>query len=56
MKNLQFQVEIFFGDIIGKDSISPEQITKLINFQPKYCKNFFCTKESFFKPRKDYRC
>ena len=29
MKNTQFKVEDTFGDIICKDSISPEQITKL---------------------------
>ena len=32
MKKTSFRVEDVFGDIISKDSISPEQITKLINF------------------------
>ena len=29
MKKTQFKVEDIFGDIISKDSISTEQITKL---------------------------
>ena len=29
MTSTQFKVEAFFGDVISKDSISPEQITKL---------------------------
>ena len=29
LKNTQFKVEDVFGDVISKDSISPEQITKL---------------------------
>ena len=32
MKNTQFKVDDIFGDIISKDSISLEQITKLDNF------------------------
>ena len=35
MKNTQFEVEDVFGDVISKDSISPEQITKLNNFLAK---------------------
>ena len=35
MKNTQFKVENIFGDVISKDSISPEQITKLNNFLAK---------------------
>ena len=35
MKNPQFKVEDVFGDVISKDSISPEQITKLNNFLAK---------------------
>ena len=35
MKNTQFRVENIFGDVISKDSISPEQITKLNNFLAK---------------------
>ena len=29
MKNTRFQVQVIFGDIINKNTISPEQITKL---------------------------
>ena len=32
LKKTQFRVEDVFGDILGKESISPEQITKLNNF------------------------
>ena len=35
MKNTQFKVEDVFSDIKSKDSISPEQITKLNNFLAK---------------------
>ena len=35
MDSTKFKVEDFFGDIISKDSISPEQITKLSNFLAK---------------------
>ena len=31
----QFKVEDVFGDAISKDSISPEQITKVFNFLTK---------------------
>ena len=32
MNSTKFEVEDIFGDVISKDSISPEQITKLNNF------------------------
>ena len=32
MNSTKFKVEDIFGDVIGKDSILPEQITKLNNF------------------------
>ena len=32
MNSTKFKVEDIFGDVINKDSISPEQITKLNNF------------------------
>ena len=32
MKNSSFRVEYVFGDVITKDSISPEQMTKLNSF------------------------
>ena len=35
MKNTSFKVEDIFNDIIHKDTISPEQITKLKNFLAK---------------------
>ena len=35
MKNTQFKVEEVFTDIISKDTISTEQITKLNNFLAK---------------------
>ena len=35
MKNTSFKVEDIFGDIISRDSLSPEQITKLYNFLAK---------------------
>ena len=35
MDSTKFKVEEIFGDVICKDSISPEQITKLINFSAK---------------------
>ena len=31
-RNTKFRVADFFGDFLSKDSISPEQITKLDNF------------------------
>ena len=35
MDSTKFKVEDIFGDVISKDSISPEQITKLNNFLSK---------------------
>ena len=35
MDSTKFKVEDIFGDIISKDSISSEQITKLNNFLTK---------------------
>ena len=35
MKNTSFTVEELFGNVISKDSISPDQITKLNNFLAK---------------------
>ena len=35
MKNTQFKVEDVFGDVISKDNLSQEQITKLNNFLNK---------------------
>ena len=32
MDSTKFKVEDIFGDVISKNSISPEQITKLNNF------------------------
>ena len=32
MNSTNFKVEDFFGDVISKDSISPEQIFELNNF------------------------
>ena len=35
MNSTKYKVEDIFGDVISKDSISPEQITKLNNFLAK---------------------
>ena len=35
MDSTKFKVEDIFGDVISKDSISPEQITKLTKFLAK---------------------
>ena len=35
MKNTSFKVQDVFGDVIGKDNFSHEQITKLNNFLAK---------------------
>ena len=35
MKNIQFNVEDVFGDVINKDAFSQEQITKPKNFLAK---------------------
>ena len=37
MDSTKFKVEDIFGDVISKDSISPEKITKLNNFMAKEC-------------------
>ena len=34
MKNTQLKVENVFGDLLGKDKFSPEQITERNFFQP----------------------
>ena len=48
MEITQLKVEVVFGDIRGKDSVSPEEITKLkssfsqTNMNINFCmKNFF---------------
>ena len=38
MKNTQFEVWDVFGDVKGKESITPEETTKLKIFQAKECK------------------
>ena len=35
MTNTSFRVKDIFTDVMNKDTISPEQITKLINFLAK---------------------
>ena len=35
LKNTKFEVEDILGDVISKDTISPEQITKFKNFSAK---------------------
>ena len=35
MNSTKFKVEYIFGDVISKDSMSPEQTTKLNNFLAK---------------------
>ena len=35
MKNTSFRVEDIFTDVLNKDTVSPEQITKLNNFLAK---------------------
>ena len=35
MHSTEFKVEDIFGDLVDKDSISPEQITKLVNYLAK---------------------
>ena len=53
MKKTSFKVEVFFGDVINKDSISPEQITKLKkNFSQIIVNINFVIKIKLFKPRK----
>ena len=53
MKNNKFKVEDVFGDVISKDSISPEQITKLNNsFSQNNLSVNINIKINLFKPRK----
>ena len=40
MTSTQFKVEDVFGDVISKDSISPEQQIKLNNFSAKIMWNW----------------
>ena len=35
MNSTEFRVDGIFGDVISKDFISPEQISKLNNFLPE---------------------
>ena len=35
MKNTSFRVEDVFGEVLSKDSVSPEQITRLNDFLAK---------------------
>ena len=35
MNSTKFKIEGIFGDVISKDCVSPEQITKLISFYAK---------------------
>ena len=54
MDSTKFKVEDIFGDVISKDSISPEQITKLNNFFSKHYVNIHINvKLNFFKPGKE---
>ena len=48
MKKTQFKVEDIFGGVVSKDSISPEQKTKLNNFIVNININI---KYNFFKPK-----
>ena len=56
MKNTSFKVEDIFTDVVNKDTISPEQITKLNNFSAKIKNNVNVNiniKLNFFKPKKN---
>ena len=54
MNSTKFKVEDIFGDVISKDSISPEQITKLDNFFSQTNVNInINNKINLFKPRKE---
>ena len=54
MKDTSFKVEDVFGDVTSKDSISPEQITKLNVFFSQNSVNIsFCKKIILFKPKKE---
>ena len=53
MNSTKFKVENIFGEIISKDSISPEQITKLDSFfSQNNVNNNFSIKINLFKPKK----
>ena len=53
MTSTKFKVEDFFGDIISKDSISTEQITKLNSFFSQNDVNInIKINFNFFKPKK----
>ena len=53
-KTYQFKVEDFFCGIISKDSISPEQISKLkILLSQKNINNIFSINADLFKPREE---
>ena len=55
MNSTDFKVEDVFGDIISKDSISPEQLTKLNNFFSQNKVNInFCIKINLFKLKKKF--
>ena len=50
----KFEVDDIFGDVISKDSISPEQTTKLNNFFGQNHVNInIIIKFNFFKSRKE---
>ena len=53
MDSTKFKVGDIFGDVINKDSISPEEKTKLNNFRQKNVNININIKFSFFKNRKD---
>ena len=54
LDSTKFKVEDIIGDVISKDSISPEQITKLNNLFSKNNVNININiKFNFFKPRKE---
>ena len=53
MDSTKFKVEDIFGDVMSKDSISPEQINKLNNFSAKTDVIInLSIKTNLFKPRK----
>ena len=53
MNSTKFKIEVIFGVVISKDSISPEQITKLKNFFSKNNVNIKINNIfNFFKPSK----
>ena len=54
MDSTKFKIEYIFGDVISKDSISPEQRTKLNNFFSQNKVNInFSIKINLFKPKKN---